>query len=163
MNWLDFAILATLAWFTIAAFFSGLLREGISLLSFLAGIILAGLFYERLVEDLRLFIADDRLVSALAFLAIFGGTMLAGQIVGMLVKNFASLLMLGPLDQGLGAVFGFVKGFLLVEAVLIVFTTYPALGMQTALDSSFLAPFFLDAVPLVLHILPEEFRRAVQG
>jgi membrane protein required for colicin V production len=163
VNWLDFVIIGVLAWFTIAAFFSGILREAITLVAFVAGIILAGLFYRRLAEDLRLFIENDNLVNVLAFLAIFGGTVLAGQIVGILLKNIASLLLLGPLDRLLGGVFGFAKGFLLISAVLVLFATYPALGMQSVLEGSFLVPFFLNAVPIVLNILPENFRQAVEG
>lgn len=163
MNWLDFAILAVLAWFTASAFSSGLVREGIALIAFLAGLILAGAVYLRLAEDLHLFIANEQLAKALAFLAIFGGTVLAGQITATLLKHVASLLMLEPFDRLAGGLFGLLKGILLVEAVLIVFTTYPTLGMQTAIAGSFLAPFFLEAIPLVLYILPGEFRRAVQG
>jgi membrane protein required for colicin V production len=162
VNWLDFAIIGVLAWFTIAAFFSGILREAVTLIAFIAGIILAGLFYKRLAEDLQLFIDNPLLVNVIAFLAIFGGVVMAGQIVGILLKNVASLLMLGPIDRLLGGLFGFVKGFLLVEAVLVLFGTYPALGMQSILEGSFLVPIFLNALPVVLNLLPDEFRTAIQ-
>src|SRR5215204_350208 len=71
MNWLDLVILLVLAWFAIAGATAGLPRELVTLLAMLLGVVLAGLFHERLATDLLLFIDREQTARVAAFAAIF--------------------------------------------------------------------------------------------
>jgi hypothetical protein len=74
------------------------------------------------------------------------------------------MLMLGPFDHLGGAVFGFAKGALLVEFLLIALTVFPsATGLDSALRRSSLAPVFLDRVPMALGLLPSEFGETMRA
>ena len=53
------------------------------------------------------------------------------------------------------------KGLLLIEILLILFVTFPQLGLDDAIRGSAVAPFFLDTIPFLLRILPGEFRDGV--
>jgi len=163
MNWLDIAIVLIIGAFTISAFSSGLIREVVTLVSAVVGVVFAGLFYDDLKRDLLVFIHDDEAALFFSFLALFGSVYLTGQLVAMMLKRTASLLLLGWADKAGGAAFGFLKGLVLVEVLLILFVTYPQIGLQRAIDGSALASVFLDAVPLLLAILPGEFRHAVDA
>ena len=162
MNWLDGVILAVLIWFIFAAFTAGFIREVVTIVSVVLGVVLAGLFYERLADDLKTFIDSDRAARTAAFLAIFGATALAGQVAAMLLKETASLLMLGTFDQLAGAVFGFAKGVVIIQVVLILFATYPSLGLGRAISDSSLSPLFIERGPILLRVLPAEFDAAKQ-
>ena len=162
MNWLDGAILALLVWFIFAAFTAGLIREVITIVSVIMGVVLAGLFYERLADDLKTFIDSDRAARIGAFLAIFGATALVGHVAAMLLKETASLLMLGTFDQLAGAVFGLAKGIVIIQVLLIVFATYPSLGLGNAIKDSSLSPLFIEKAPILLKVLPAEFDAAKQ-
>src|ERR1700682_5303269 len=59
MNWLDVVVILLLAGFTLAAYSSGLIREVITLVAVIAGILIAGALYQRLGADLLGF--SDRL------------------------------------------------------------------------------------------------------
>ena len=157
MNWLDVVVILLLAGFTFAAYSSGLIREVITLVAVVAGILIAGALYQRLAADVLVFIDNDDAAEAVAFLALFGGVYLMGQIGAYVLKTGASLLMLGPLDHLGGAAFGFVKGVLVIEMLLIVFAAYPSLHLDTAVDNSVVARQLVDNLGFLLHILPSNF------
>ena len=163
MNWLDLAILLTLVWFTIAGATAGLPRELVTLVAMLAGVVLAGLFYDRLADDFTVLFENARVGGVLGFFAIFLAVYGAGQIATALLKSQALTLTFGPLHHSGGLVAGLLKGVILVEAVLTVFSLFHFDTMVAAIDGSFVAPFFLDGFPFVLRLLPGEFRRAVDA
>ena len=160
MNWLDIAILVVLAWFIFSAFTAGLIREVVTIVSAILAVVLAGLFYERLADDVGTFIDSTRAARIVAFLVIFGAIVLAGQVVAGLLKETASLLMLGTFDHLAGAVFGLVKGLVIIQMLLILFATYPSLHLDDAISESALSPVFLDRAPILLQVLPAEFDAA---
>lgn len=158
MNWLDFAIIVTVAWFAFTGLATGLVREVVMLVAAFLGVVLAGQLYPRLADDIKIVNADARVDDLIAFLAIFTAVVLAGQIVGSLLRGVASMLFLGPFDHLGGLAFGLLKGGIIVELVLLAFATFPASGwMSGALSSSLLAPVFLDGAPLLVHVLPGVF------
>jgi membrane protein required for colicin V production len=157
MNWLDVVVILMLVGFTLAAYSSGLIREVITLVAVVAGILIAGALYERLATDVLVFIDDVDAAHAIAFLSLFGGVYLLGQIGAYVLKTGAALLMLGPLDHLGGAVFGFVKGVVVVEMLLIVFAAYPSLALDGAVNNSLIARHLVDDFAFLLHILPSNF------
>ena len=163
MNWLDIAIALIIVTFTISAFSSGLIREVVTLVSAVVGVVFAGLFYDDLARDVLVFIHDDEAALFFAFLALLGSVYLTGQLIAMMLKQMASLLLLGWVDKIGGAAFGFVKGLVVVEVLLILLVTYPQIGLKKEIDGSALASVFLDAVPLLLVLLPDEFERHVDA
>ena len=66
MNWLDLVILLVLAWFVIAGATAGLVRESVTLIAVLLGVVLAGLSRSSAADSL-----DPRWL---------GGTVLAGAL-----------------------------------------------------------------------------------
>jgi membrane protein required for colicin V production len=163
MNWVDLVIVVLMAWFIFSAFSAGIIREIVTLIGVALGVVLAGLFYQDLAEDVRLAIDKDYAPEIIAFLVIFGACFLAGQLAAMTLKHGASLLMLGTFDHLLGAAFGFVKGLIVVELLLILFVTFPALDLKGAISNSLLGPMFVDGIPILTRVLPVEFDNAVDA
>jgi membrane protein required for colicin V production len=162
MNWLDFAIIFVIIGFVAAAYAAGLIREAVTLVAAVLGIILAGLLYDNLAADILVFMDNEDAAQALAFLILVGAVYLFGQIVALLLSRTASLLMLGWADHAGGAVFGLLKGLLVVQALLIVLAAYPSLGMKDAVAGSELAPYFVDDADVLLHVLPHNFDSRIQ-
>jgi membrane protein required for colicin V production len=163
MNWLDIIVVATIGWFIFSAFWAGVIREIVAIVGVALGIVLAGLFYQDLADDVKLVIDVDNAPPIIAFLLIFGACALAGQLAAMVLKQTAALLMLGTFDHLLGAVVGFAKGIIVVELLMIVFVTFPALGLKETIDESMFGPLLLDGIPFLLKVLPSEFDSAVQA
>jgi len=163
MNYVDIAIVVLVAWFNFSAFSAGIIREVVTMTGVAFGVVLAGLFYQDLAADVKLAVDSENAASIIAFLIIFGACFLAGQLAGMLLKQTASLLMLGMFDHLLGAAFGFLKGMVIVEVALILFVTFPALGLKDNIRDSMFGPMFLDGIPILLRVLPVEFQNAVDA
>jgi membrane protein required for colicin V production len=163
LNWVDVAILLVLAWFTYSAFHAGLIREVITILGAVLAVALAGLFYMRFAEDVKVAISDEQTAEVVAFGVIFGCVILASQLLALFLKHAAQLLLLGLFDSIGGAAIGILKGAIFVEIALIVAVTFPNLGFVDAVKHSTLAPIFLKGLPVLKVILPGEFKAAIDA
>ncbi len=163
MNWLDIVIVLVIAFFAISAFRAGLIREVVTLVSVAVGVVVAGLFYDDLARDVLVFIDNEKTALIVGFLILLGAVYLAGQLIAVMLKQAASLLLLGWADRAGGALFGLIKGLIVVEVLLVLLVTYPQLGLKSDIDGSALASVFLDAAPLLLLVLPDEFEQAVDA
>ena len=160
MNWLDALIIVAVVWFTFSAFQAGFIRETVTVVAAILGVVLAGLFYRDLADEVLLFLDDEKVAPIVAFGIIFGATALAGQMLAMVLKPTVSLLQLGIADQLAGAVFGFFKAMVFIQIFLIVFVTYPKWGLGDAIDGSFFGSLtveMVDKAPLLIRVLPDEF------
>lgn len=163
MDWFDIAIIGVLTWNTVSAFRRGLIREAVSIIALIAGIVLAGRFYDELSANLEFLIDDQTTRNLVAFVSIFIGINLVGAVASMFLRNAAALLMLGPMDHLGGAFFGLLRGILLIEVILVAVTAFPAASALTAgAENSTLAPYFLRAAPLVNRLLPASFHEAME-
>ena len=158
MNWVDLAIVAIIAWSAFRAFRTGLIRELTALVAVVAGIFLAGALSDDLSANLDFLIEDKQTRNLVAFIAIFAGTLVAGQVLSSILSDVAGMLLLGPLDHIAGAIFGLVQGVLVVQVLLIAAAVFPAaVTVSRAVDDSRLADFFLDSLPSVDRLLPSQF------
>jgi len=135
----------------------------VTIFAAILGVVLAGLFYKDLADDVLDFIDNEEVAKVIAFAAIFVATAVAGQLGAMLLKPTVSVLQLGIFDQLAGAAFGFVKAMVFVEIFLIVFVTYDQLGLRETIDDSFFGSFIVEGIPILLRILPGEFETAVDA
>ncbi len=142
---------------TLAAYSAGLIREIITLVAVVVGIAVAGALYDDLAKDVIVFEGNQSAAEATSFLILFGAVYLLGQIGAYVLKTGASLVMLGPMDHMGGAVFGFIKGIFVVQALLITFAAYPSLGLDNTIDNSTIARRFVDQYEFELAILPSNF------
>ncbi len=161
MNWLDLIFVGIIVWFTATAAYADLIREVVTIGAAILGVVVAGMRYDEFAESLD-FIENGRLAHIVAFAVIFGAIMLAGQTVAFFLKRIAGLLMLGWLDRAGGAAVGFLKGSIIVEIFLIVVTTYPYFGLEDVIRESPIASFYLEFVPVLVGLLPQEFHDAVE-
>jgi membrane protein required for colicin V production len=161
LNWLDLIFVGIIVWFTATATYSGLIREVVTIGAAILGVVVAGMRYDEFADTLT-FIDNSRLAHIVAFGIIFGAIMLAGQTVAFFLRRIAGLLMLGWLDRAGGAAVGFLKGSIIVEIFLIVVTTYPYFGLEDVIRDSPVASFYLEFIPVLVRLLPQEFHDAVE-
>ena len=157
MSWVDAAIGVALLFFIITAFQNGFVREAIAVASAVAGVVLAGLFYEDLGDSLLQSIDNETTKNVVAFLIVFGGVALAGQLIALLVHPAVALMQLGIADQLLGAGFGAFKGLVIIEALLVLMVTYPRYDMDDRIDDSQFGSLMVEAADPMLKVLPNEF------
>jgi len=162
VHWIDLLIIGVIAWMTFNAFTNGLIREAVKLVALVLGAVLAGMFYDDLSQNLSFLLDDGTTRNLIAFGALFGGTLILGQIAASMLRGTARMLMLGPFDHLGGAALGLVKGVILVEVALIAVSVFPASSqVALAVDDSALAPIFLQRAPVMELALPHEFDDAL--
>lgn len=161
MAWVDAVIVILLLFFIVTAFNAGFIRELISTAAAIGGLITAGLLYDDVADALFSGIDNPQTESVLAFLLIFAGIAIAGQLVAALVHPAVTILQLGMADQLLGAGFGAVKGIIIIEALLILLVTYPRYDSRDYIQDSQFAQLMLDVSSPILTVLPQEFEAAV--
>jgi membrane protein required for colicin V production len=163
MNWIDAAIVIVFLYFIVTGFSAGLVREVIGIASTILGVVLAGLFYNDLADALLTSIDNERTANVVGFLIIAGGITLTGQLLAVVVHPVITIVQLGILDQLLGAAFGAAKAFVIVEALLVLFVTYPRYDLDKRIDDSAFAGVMLDLSPPIVKILPEIFEKQVDA
>jgi membrane protein required for colicin V production len=162
VHWIDLVIVAIVAWSALAALRRGLIRELVSLISVVAAGLLAAHVHERLAANIDFIVEDQQLRKLIAFVAIFAGVVVLGQILATVLRAAAGLLMLGPIDHLGGGAFGLAQGLLIVMFLLFALSAFPASARLTeALQQSALAPYFLDRLPVFERLLPDEFETAI--
>jgi membrane protein required for colicin V production len=163
MSWIDAVIVIIFLYFIITAFSAGFIRETIGTTAAILGVVLAGLFYDDVASSLLPSIDNQTTASVVAFLIIFGGITIAGQVLGMLIHPAITVMQLGIFDQLLGALFGAAKAFVIVEVLLILFITYPRYDLDKKINDSQFASVMIDASAPVLKVLPDIFHNKVDA
>jgi membrane protein required for colicin V production len=163
MTWIDVAIIVVFLFFIVTAFSAGLVREVISTSATIAGMILAGLFYHDIANSLLSSIDNETTASVVGFLIIFVGVTLAGQLLAMVVHPAITVLQLGMMDQFLGAFFGAIKAFVIIQVLLVLFVTYPRYDLDQRINDSQFAGVMLNMSQPVVKVLPQIFEKKVDA
>ena len=154
MNWLDIIILVILAVTAVGGFLKGLIKTVFSLVGLIVGIILAGRFYILLADRLT-FISSEDIARIVAFILIFLIVLIIAALLGFFFTRLFSAILLGWLNRLGGAAFGVILGSIFIAAILAVWAKYAGAG---SISDSAVATFLLDRFPLILTLLPAEFK-----
>ena len=161
MDWVSLVIVAIVALLTWRAFRRGFLRELVGLAALILAVPVAGVFYDDMIPKVEPMI-DNALAAALvSFLAILIGVVLAGQLLGYLLRRSVDVLNLGAADRIAGAAFGLIQGLLLCQVLLVVLVNFPEPDLRTPVENSVIATRMLDGAPAVLAVLPVQFDETV--
>jgi membrane protein required for colicin V production len=141
MTWLDVVIVALIALSTLLSLFRGVVKEVLSLAVWVLAFWLAfhySFAASRLLEGM---IPYESARLGAAFLLIFIAILLAGMLASALVSKLVQAGGLGIADRALGAVFGALRGIVLV-AVLVMLAALTPLAQEKAWKESQLVGYF---------------------
>ena len=155
---LDWIFGAALALSTLLGLLRGLVKEVLSLLTWVAAFVLAQRMAPELAQWLSLGGASETLRYAAGFVVAFVGTLLLGGLLTMLIRNMLSVAGLRPMDRLLGAAFGAARGAVLLLAVTVVVSMTPLRSHDAWLEAR--GPQISQAALSGLRpLLPPEFAR----
>jgi len=120
MNWTDYLIVAALIFSALAGVMRGLLREVISLLSWIAAVWIAWTFADTLAPNLGGALADPAVRPWAARTIIFVGVLLVGMALGALLGHFVRLSVFSGVDRLFGMVFGVLRGAVVLGVLAIL-------------------------------------------
>lgn len=121
INLLDIILIIPLLLFAWNGYKKGFIVEVASLAALILGLYIAFFFSDFAAEMLNsLFDLDQKYVAVFAFLITFIVVIFLVLTVGKIVQQFINILLLGFLNKLAGAVFGLLKGALLLSILIFV-------------------------------------------
>lgn len=140
MNYFDIIVIVILGYCLIRGIFRGLVKELSSIIGVFGGFYAAYTYYPVLAKPLSKWIANAGYLNLLSFLIIFCGVFIIISILGIIINYLLKIVFLGWLDRVSGAMFGAMKGILIVSVLLIALTAFLPKGTPVIKDS-LLSPY----------------------
>jgi membrane protein required for colicin V production len=161
MNPLDWTIAIILAISTVTAFMRGLIRSLVSLIGLVAGIAIACWYASQGGAWLVRYIRPLALAQIVAFILILAAVYVVAVLIGRLLRGAASAVGLGFFDRLGGAMFGLVRGVLMLAALILPLA--PWLPQFSATKRSILLPYLLPAAHGISFVMPRDFGMRVSA
>ncbi|MDM5178359.1 CvpA family protein [Massilia sp. DJPM01] len=160
MTEFDYVVLVILISSLIIGTLRGLVKEILSLISWVVAFVVANAYGARLAPMLSV-IPGETVRLMVAFVALFLGTRILMGLVMMAVDLMVKATGLSPANRLLGAAFGLARGLVIVLAAVILcgMTELPKQAFWTKAVSS---PMAEEGARMVKTLLPADLARHVQ-
>ena len=149
MNWLDYLLIAVLAFSTVRSFLKGFTREIVGLVAALCALVLAMWFYGLAGSYISPYVGAGAVANAIGFAHCGIGVLIAGSLTGWIVSRFVRTIGLSFFDRLLGAAFGFCRGLLDNDGYSYRIHSFRPAGEKNSAPSavvhSRIAPWVLEA------------------
>lgn len=140
----DIIFLVIIALSSIMGVFRGLIREALSLVTWVGAIVVGSLLYDPMASLLTGVIDNTSLRNLSAFAILFVLTILVGTIIGNLLQKLIQAAGLGGVDRILGCIFGVLRGLIIISLVLLLTLSFDFTASWY--DGSFLVPYLMVVV-----------------
>ena len=161
MNWTDYLFIGLLVFSAVAGLMRGLLREVISLISWIAAVWIAWTFSASLEPYLGGALKDATVRPWAARAIIFVAVLLVGAAIGALLSHFVRLSLFSGIDRMLGMLFGLLRG-VVVLGVLAILAHAVRLHEEPWYRDSLLVPYAEQAGNVMRSLVGERKIRASQ-
>lgn len=160
MTVFDFLVLFVLICSIIISTFRGLVKEVLSLVSWIAAFVVANAYSEDLAIMLPDMIAGNMMRLIVAFVALFLGVRLLMALLSLAVEAMVKAGGLTVADRGLGGLFGLGRGIVIVLSVVLLcgMTSIP---QQAFWKEALFSPLAETAAMTVKPFLPGDVARHV--
>lgn len=147
----------------VLAYSRGLVRESLAIAGWIGAAVLAYVFAEQvqpLVKEIPMvggFLQDSCELSVIAaFALVFAVGLVIAALFSPLLSSMVQRSVLGGLDQGLGFLFGVVRGVLLVAVAFIVYDRAVAANTVPMVDNSRSAKVFASFQTNIDETIPSD-------
>lgn len=162
-NVLDIGIIVLIVLSALIGLIRGFVRETFSLITWLAALGFAFLYYEQLASHVP-FDGQGKLGRVvIAFVVIFLGVLIIGSIINHLLSAAVSSIGLGGVDYLLGGAFGILRGGLIVTLLVMLFSAVGKSSSETWWTESRLMPWFENNAMLLKEMIPTKLPEELPG
>jgi len=158
MNLLDWSFIIIIGVSAIYGLFKGLIKEVVSLLAVIIGLILASRFYEGISSLLKNLGLGEQAAKILSFFVLFIVIFIAIVLIGRLIHKFVHAIFLGWLNRLGGIGFGFIRG-IIVSSIIIIILTITLSEKAPILTQSKLTPHIMSVSKVLLSFVPEDLQK----
>jgi len=157
----DYLVLFVLICSIVISTLRGLVKEILSLLSWVVSFVIANAYGEDLAGWLPDLVPGNVTRLIVAFLALFIGVRLLMMLLTMAIDALIKAAGLTLADRGLGGLFGLGRGLVIILAVVLV-CGMTAIPQQPFWKEALLSPLAETAARTVKPFLPGDIARHVQ-
>lgn len=161
MTWFDYTVLGIIAVSVLFSIIHGLVRELLSLVSWIIAFAIAQFYAVDLGPLLPAAIPNPSLRLLVAFLAIFLSVLLIMTLVTMIISGLLRRAGLGAVDRLLGAVFGFARG-VAISVMIVLLAGLTTLPRQPVWRYAMLSAPFEAMANIVKVWLPYELAKHIK-
>ena len=157
MNPFDILMVTVLAYGVIRGIFRGLVREMASIVGVLGGFYAAYTYYPHVAKLISPWIINSAYRNILSYLALFSLVVIIVGILAVVIKYLLNIAYLGWVDRVSGALFGGIKGLLVICVLFIVLTAFLPKGSPFIKDAA-LAPHVATVSEVMAKVLSKEMK-----
>ncbi len=162
MNVLDFTLIAVFGYCLGRGVFRGLVKELSSIIGVMGGFYAAYSYYPLLAKSLSSWITNRGYLNILSFLILFIGIYLVVSFTGVVIKHLMNIAFLGWTDRVCGALFGSLKGFLIIAIMVLMLTTFlPKNAM--ILQRSIVTQNMMQFSATFVRVVPEDMKKGFRA
>lgn len=158
MNLFDIVILVIIGFCLIRGGFRGLIKELSAIIGVFGGFYSAYTYYPLLAKLLSRWISDAGYGNILSFLIIFCVVFLIISILGIIIRYVMNLVFSGWVDHVGGAVFGLLKGALIVSVFFIALTAFLPKGAPI-IQESMLCPYVSEVSSAMAKVVSKDMKQ----
>lgn len=155
MTIFDFIVIGIVGFSGLLGLMRGFIKEVLSLLAYILGVMGALRWGPLLVPEVSGFIDNALLSMVLSYLAVFFLVLICVGLVNKTLSAVLNFTGLGPADRGLGFLFGLCRGALIVVIVAIV-ASYTRFPQEPWWQQAQLSPLVSQAVEAMKFYLPQD-------
>jgi membrane protein required for colicin V production len=158
MATVDWILLGILGLSFLLGVWRGLVYEVLSVFVWIAAFVLAQWFAPEVGAKLPMAGSAESLRYAAGFVVVFIGSAFVAGVLVQVVKRLVAAVGLRPVDRTLGAVFGLIRGAILLLAITVVMNM-TALRSQADWQASQGASYLTGALIKIKPLLPQDFAK----
>lgn len=161
MTIFDYLVLFVLICSVVISMLRGLVKEILSLLGWIVAFVVANAYGEMLAQWLPDAIPGSTARLIVAFLALFIGVRILMGLLSMALDAVIKAAGLTLADRGLGGLFGFARGVLIVLAAVLL-CGMTAMPQQPFWQNALLSPLAETLAVTVMPFLPGELTHRIR-
>ncbi|HMA60250.1 MAG TPA: CvpA family protein [Halanaerobiales bacterium] len=155
---IDIVISIILLYFIFEGYKKGFVKQTATILGILVSLYLAITRYAEFQYFLKPYLnVSETFLQFISFAVIFIGVNIVIQILSNVLEKMTDNAFVKPVNQVGGALFGLLKGGVLVYFLLLILSEIPYQSLTDTIDQSMFADRFLDLTPYVKENLERLF------
>jgi len=157
MNPFDILIVTILSYGLIRGIFRGLVRELSSIIGVLGGFYAAYTYYPHVARLFSPWISDAAYLNIVSYMSVFSVVVIIVGILAVVIKYLLNIAYLGWVDRVCGALFGLLKGGLVICVVFIVLTAFLPKGAPVIKNAT-LSPHVSMVSEVMAKVISKEMK-----
>lgn len=159
-TWFDILLTLIIIWSAMAGLRAGFARVVIGLIAALVGLLAGFWCYRLMAVKLAPWIKAPTIANILGFLIIFVGVLILGSLLSTVLSRVFRWIGLSWFNHVLGGVAGFVRGAIVIAAMVDIFVAFAPSPIPGFLENSRVLPYACEVSSWLADLAPRELKDA---